>query len=411
MAAFELALLLILLLAALSMLGRRLPWPQPITFALGGALAAMVPTFPRVTLDPGFFFLCFVPPLLFSDGWLMPLRDFIAARRPILMLATGLVVGFVAWWLVPGLPLAMGFALGAVVSPTDAVAVSAITHRLKVPPRFTTVLSGESLMNDATGLVAFKFALAAVFAGAFSLRAAALNFLWVALAGLAVGFAVAWLVGRVRDLLLRLERSDEFIEITLSLLTPYAAYLAAEALHLSGILAVVAAGLYSGWRDPLRMSVRAPDDVDRVVGRALLAQRPRVHPARAAIPRVARDGRASLHRRPARSVHRRRVARGDPRAARVDFPRRVSPVLAVRPRATQRATPVVANGARRRLGRHARQRDARGGALDPAARGKWRAVPGTRHRHLSIARRHLHDAAPPRHDARIPHLQTPPARR
>lgn len=263
MAAFELALLLILLLAALSVVGRRLPWPQPITFALGGALVALLPQFPRVTLDPGFFFLCFVPPLLFADGWMMPLRDFLAAKRPILMLATGLVVlttlvvGFVAWWLIPGLPLAMGFALGAVVSPTDAVAVNAITSRLKVPPRFTTVLNGESLMNDATGLVAFKFALAAVFAGTFSIGAAALNFLWVALAGLVVGLVIAWIVGRMRDWLNRRETSDEFVETTLSLLTPYAAYLAADYLQLSDILAVVAAGLYSGWRDPLRTSVRA----------------------------------------------------------------------------------------------------------------------------------------------------------
>lgn len=263
MVAFELTLLLILLLAALSVIGRRLPWPQPITFALGSAAAAMVPGFPRVELDPGFFFLCFVPPLLFADGWTMPLRDFLAAKRPILQLAIGLVVvttlvvGFVAWWLIPGLPLAMGFALGAVVSPTDAVAVSAITHRLKVPTRMTTILNGESLMNDATGLVAFKFALAAVFAGSFSARAAALNFLWIALAGLAAGLAIAWSVGKVRDYLTRTDRSDEYIEITLSLLTPYAAYLAAERLQLSGILAVVASGLYSGWRDPLRMSVQA----------------------------------------------------------------------------------------------------------------------------------------------------------
>ncbi|MFT3780912.1 MAG: Na+/H+ antiporter [Nibricoccus sp.] len=263
MTAFEQTLSLILMLAGLSVIGRRLPWPQPITFALGGAIVAMVPGFPRIELDPGFFFLCFVPPLLFADGWTMPLRDFIAAKRPILMLATGLVVlttvavGFVAWWIIPGLPLAMGFALGAVVSPTDAVAVSAITHRLKVPTRLTTVLNGESLMNDATGLVAFKFALAAVFAGTFSLRAAVLNFLWIALAGLAVGLAIAWSVGRLRDFITRIDRSDEYIEITLSLLTPYAAYLAAEHLELSGILAVVASGLYSGWRDPLRTSVQA----------------------------------------------------------------------------------------------------------------------------------------------------------
>lgn len=259
MAGFENALILLLLLAALSVLGRRLPWPLPITYVVGAGLTALWPAFPRIGLDPGFFFLCFVPPLLFSDGWLMPLRDFWAAKRPIFTLATGLVVlttlsvGLVAHWLVPGLPLAMAFALGAVVSPTDAVAVAAITQRLKVPPRLTAVLNGESLMNDATGLVAFKFALAAVAAGSFSVRTASLQFLVLALGGLAVGLAVSWLVGRGRDLLLRVHGADALLETTISLLTPYAAYLAAGALGLSNILAVVAAGLYAGWRDPLRM--------------------------------------------------------------------------------------------------------------------------------------------------------------
>jgi CPA1 family monovalent cation:H+ antiporter len=153
-AGLENALVLLLLLAALSVVGRRLPWPMPITFVVGAGVVALWPAFPRVELDPGFFFLCFVPPLLFSDGWLMPLRDFWAAKRPIFTLATGLVifttvaVGLVAHWLVPGLPLAMAFALGAVVSPTDAVAVASITQRLKVPPRLTAVINGESLMND-----------------------------------------------------------------------------------------------------------------------------------------------------------------------------------------------------------------------------------------------------------------------
>ncbi|MES2693207.1 MAG: cation:proton antiporter, partial [Verrucomicrobiota bacterium] len=161
---FEHALLLILLMTALSVVGRRLPVPLPIVYVAGGVVAALIPGFPRIDLDPGFFFLCFVPPLLFADGWLMPLRDFKAAWRPIVTLATGLVVittvavGIIAWSLVPGLPLAMAFALGAVVSPTDAVAISAITHRLKIPARLNTVINGESLMNDATGLVAFKFA-------------------------------------------------------------------------------------------------------------------------------------------------------------------------------------------------------------------------------------------------------------
>jgi CPA1 family monovalent cation:H+ antiporter len=259
MTGIENALVLLLLLTGLSVIARRLPWPTPITYVVGAGLVGLWPAFPRIELDPQFFFLCFVPPLLFSDGWLMPLRDFLAAKRPILTLATGLVVlttvvvGLVAWWLVPGLPLAMAFALGAVVSPTDAVAVNAITSRLKVPARLTAVLNGESLMNDATGLVAFNFAIAAMTVGAFSLPAASLNFLWVALGGLAVGFAVSWLVGRLRDLLQRWHGSDVMLETTLSLMTPFAAYLAANAISLSAILAVVAAGLYAGWRDPLRM--------------------------------------------------------------------------------------------------------------------------------------------------------------
>lgn len=259
MAGFEHALILLLVVTALKIAARGLPWPEPITYAVGGAACAFLPGFPRVALDPGFFFLCFLPPLLFADGWLMPLREFSRARRPIFLLATGLVVfttlgvGLVAHALVPGLPLPMAFALGALVSPTDAVAVSAITERLKVPTRLTTVLSGESLMNDATGLVAFKFALAAVAVGTFSLKAAAWEFVVVAGGGLGVGLAVGYGVGRLRDLLIRWRGPDPMIEITLSLLTPYMAYLAAEPLHLSGILAVVAAGLYCGWRDPVRM--------------------------------------------------------------------------------------------------------------------------------------------------------------
>lgn len=263
MTAFEHALILILLLTGLSIVGRWLPWPLPVTHVVGASAAALWLGFPRVTLDPEFFFLCFVPPLLFSDGWLMPLRDFMASKRPIITLAVGLVifttvcVGLVAHWLVPNLPLAMAFALGAVISPTDAVAVGAITARLKVPARLTAVLNGESLMNDATGLVAFKFALAALAVGSFSVRAAAVNFVVLAAGGVAIGLGLGYLVGKIRDLLRHVRSSDTYIEVTLSLMTPYAAYLLGEALHLSSILAVVTAGLYSGWRDPLRMDVAA----------------------------------------------------------------------------------------------------------------------------------------------------------
>ena len=259
MIAFEHALVLLLLIASLSVVARWLPWPVLITYLLGGVIAALVPAFPRLTLDPGFFFLCFLPPLLFSDGWLMPLREFAKAKRPILLLAIGLVifttlaVGLVAHWLVPGLPLAMAFALGAIVSPTDAVAVSAITERLRVPARLTTILSGESLMNDATGLVGFKFALAVVLGGSFTVRGMAVEFFLLSTGGFAIGLVVGYGVGRLRDLLRRLNASDALIEVTLSLLTPYAAYLLADHVGVSGILAVVAAGLYSGWRDPVRM--------------------------------------------------------------------------------------------------------------------------------------------------------------
>jgi Na+/H+ antiporter len=261
MMAFEHALVLLLLIASLSVVARGLPWPPLITYLLGGMAAALVPAFPKLKLEPGFFFLCFLPPLLFADGWLMPLREFLRARRAILTLAIGLVifttlaVGLVAWWLVPGLPLAMAFALGAIVSPTDAVAVNAITERLRVPARLTTVLNGESLMNDATGLVAFKFALVATIAGTFSFARSALDFSLLAGGGFAVGLAIGFAIGKLRDLLHRLDGGATLIEITLSLMTPFAAYLAAEHAGFSGILSVVAAGLYSGWRDPVRMDV------------------------------------------------------------------------------------------------------------------------------------------------------------
>ncbi|HEY9154365.1 MAG TPA: Na+/H+ antiporter [Opitutaceae bacterium] len=257
----ELTLLLILLIAILSLGARWFPWPQPITYVIGGVIAAFLPGFPQVRLNPEFFFLCFLPPLLFSDGWLMPLRDFGRYKRSILLLATGLVVfttigvGLLAHWLFPDLPLAMGFALGAVISPTDAVAVSAITEKLKVPSRLNTILNGESLMNDATGLVAFKFALAALVVGTFSIRAAVVEFFLVALGGLFIGLVIGFLAGKIRDMITRWQGADPMIEITLSLLTPYAAFLLADHLNASAILAVVAAGLYSGWRDPLSMDV------------------------------------------------------------------------------------------------------------------------------------------------------------
>lgn len=258
MTALEQTLILLILITILSVVGRWLPWPQPITYALGGAAIAFWKGFPRIALDPEVFFVGFLPPLLFSDGWLMPLREFAKAARSITLLATGLVlfttlgVGLVAHRLI-GLPLALGFALGAVISPTDAVAVGAVTERLKVPARLTAVLDGESLLNDASGLVAFRFALIAMVGGGFSLGGALFVFARLVAIGLGVGWAAAYLVGKLRDWLQRIRAADPMIEITLSLLTPFAAYIAATRLGGSGVLGAVAAGLYSGWRDPVRM--------------------------------------------------------------------------------------------------------------------------------------------------------------
>jgi Na+/H+ antiporter len=272
MTTFENTLIMLLLIAGLSVIARWLPWPQAITYLLGGGIAALFPSFPRLELDPETFFLCFLPPLLFADGWLMPLREFVRSRRSILTLAVGLVffttvaVGLVAWLLVPGLPLSMAFALGAIVSPTDAVAVNAVMEKLRVPARLSTVLNGESLMNDATGLVAFKFALAAVIAGNFSLGLFVWQFSLVSVGGFAIGLAIGWGVGRVRDLLRSIDGGGPTIEITLSLMTPFAAFLAAAHLDASGILAVVAAGLYSGWRDPVRMDVETRQSAFAVWG-------------------------------------------------------------------------------------------------------------------------------------------------
>lgn len=272
MTSFENMLILLLVIAGLSVIGRWLPWPLAITYLLGGVGAALLPRFPRLELDPDTFFLCFLPPLLFADGWLMPMREFVRSRRSILTLAVGLVffttvtVGLIAWLLVPGLPLAMAFALGAIVSPTDAVAVNAIMEKLRVPARLATVLNGESLMNDATGLVAFKFALAAVIAGSFSLGQFAWQFSLVSVMGFMIGLAIGWGIGRVRDLLRRFHAGEPTIEITLSLMTPFAAFLAAAHVGASGVLSVVAAGLYSGWRDPVRMDVETRQNAFAVWG-------------------------------------------------------------------------------------------------------------------------------------------------
>ena len=269
----EIILGLLLAVAALATLAARLGVPYPILLVLGGSALGFVPGLPSVELDPELVFLLFLPPLLYVSAIFTSWRDFRANIRPISLLAIGLVlmttfvVGAVVHTVI-GLPWAAAFVLGAIVSPTDAIAATAVAQRLGVPRRIVTILEGESLVNDATGIVAYRVAVAAVVTGAFSIWEAGLQFLVGAAGGVGAGFAVGWLVVWARRHL----SEDPSVQNIVSLLTPFVAYLAAEELphslwemlhelygvpgdlHFSGVLAVVTTGLYLGRKGPYIIS-------------------------------------------------------------------------------------------------------------------------------------------------------------
>lgn len=245
--------LILLLVVALSgvvlrLLPIKLPLPL-VQIALGALLA--IPAFGiQVRFDPALFFLLFIPPLLFADGWRMPTRELVALRGPILALALGLVfctvlsIGYLVHWMIPAVPLAVAFALASVLAPTDAVALTSITGAHPLPARLKHILEGEAMMNDASGLVSLQFAIAAALTGAFSLGDAALKFGWIALGGLIIGVLVTWAFHAVRRRLVRWSGEiDPPSHVALLLLLPFAAYLLAEHLGVSGILAAVAAGV------------------------------------------------------------------------------------------------------------------------------------------------------------------------
>jgi len=255
MGLIEATLALLLAVAAVAAIGKWINAPLPVLLVAGGVGLSFLPGLRSLSIEPDIFFLLFIPPLLFADGWLIPKRDLLKVMRPVLLLAFGLVfltvlvVGYLMHWLIPDLPLAAAFALGAVISPTDAVAVRAVTGRLSIPSRVSTIVDGESLINDASGLIAFKFAIAAAMTGAFSWSNAVLQFFVSSGGGFVLGLAVAWTIGQARVGLKRFCADDPTIQTVISLLTPYAAYLAAEALGIGSILAVVGAGLYAGAHD------------------------------------------------------------------------------------------------------------------------------------------------------------------
>ncbi len=250
MHSIEVVLAMLVAVAASGYLIRVIPLSLPlplVQIALGAVIAG---AFKRGhELDPEMFFLLFLPPLLFLDGWRIPMQGLFRDKAAILELAFGLVVftvvgaGLLIHWIIPSMPLAVAFALAAIVSPTDPVAVGAIASKAPIPKRLMHILEGKSLLNDASGLVCFRFAVAAAATGVFSLGNAMLTFLWVALAGLAVGVAVTLGVSALQRLLWRRFGEEPGAALLVNLLIPFAAYLLAEEINASGILAAVSAGI------------------------------------------------------------------------------------------------------------------------------------------------------------------------
>ena len=234
---------------AVTALARRWAVSAPLSLVVAGLVVSFVPGLPNYQIDPQMVLVLVLPPLLYSAALNSSYRGMRANLRPIGLLAVGLVlfttvvVGVVAWWLVPGMSLAVALVLGAVVAPPDAVAATSIGRRLGLPRRIMTVLSGESLANDATALTAYRVAVAAVVGAGYTLLAGIGIFLLAAAGGLVVGYAVGWVVHRAQRAL-----RDGTLQSALGLLVPFGTYWLAEELHASGVLAVVVAGLYLGHR-------------------------------------------------------------------------------------------------------------------------------------------------------------------
>jgi monovalent cation/hydrogen antiporter len=236
--------------AGLNVIARWLSVPYPIPLVLGGLLLGLIPGIPEIELEPDLVLVIFLPPLLYAAAFFADLRSLRADLRAISVASIGLVlvtmgtVAVVAHEVI-GMSWPLAFALGAIVSPTDPVAATAIMRQLGAPRRLVNIVEGESLVNDASALVAYRVAVAAAVGGSFSILDAGLEFLGAVAGGIAIGLVVGYVVAEIRRRL-----DDAPTEITMSLLTAYAAFVPAEQLHVSGVLASVTAGIYLGWRAP-----------------------------------------------------------------------------------------------------------------------------------------------------------------
>ncbi|MFS2155304.1 Na+/H+ antiporter [Rhizobium sp. Rhizsp42] len=246
---YEFLVGLLLAVVVLELAAQRLRLPPAAALIVGGAALAFVPGIPAVTIDPNLILVIFLPPLLLSSAYRTVWLDFKQYFAAISSLAIGAVVfttvsvGYVVHWLRPDLPWSAAFALGAVVSPPDAVAAKAVLEKLRLPNRLTAVLTGESLVNDASGLVLFHFALASALSGSFYPASAVGSFLLVSVGGVAVGFCIGWISMR---LLRRFGNSD--LVVTGTILLAAVSYMVSSAMGFSGVLATVTTGLMLGWQ-------------------------------------------------------------------------------------------------------------------------------------------------------------------
>jgi monovalent cation/hydrogen antiporter len=244
--------------APLAWIARRLRLPDPVALVLGGAALAFIPGLPQIGIAPEIVFTVLLPPILYQGALHLPWGEFRESLRPILILAVGLVVatmaaiGLIAHWLIPSLPLAAAMVLGAILAATDPTAAIAVMRKLGAPRRVVTLVEGESIVNDATALVLFTLAIQAISTGAFSIPTAVVQFFFVAAGGALVGLVVAFLFEVVHGWL-----ADSELEAIWGAMIPFAAYLTADALHVSGIMAVLAAGMFRGWHSPEVLSARS----------------------------------------------------------------------------------------------------------------------------------------------------------
>lgn len=241
---------LLFTISMLTILSGKLKISYPIFLVLGGLLISMIPGIPQITLGPDLVFLIFLPPLLYAAAWNTSWNDFWRNKRPISLLAFGLVIftstaiAYFSSWLIPGFPLAYGFLLGGIISPPDAVAATSVLQGLKIPKRIVTILEGESLVNDASSLIVFRFALAAILTGQFHVGEAAKSFLMVVVMGILIGLAIAHIVYAIHRFL----PTTPEVDMSITLITPYIMYITAEHFHFSGVLSVVSGGLFLTYR-------------------------------------------------------------------------------------------------------------------------------------------------------------------